>query len=958
VEPPPAAAETPVPRGADATVYGKVLEEVKGEPLAAVTVKLTDGNTLRGALTDDEGYFAIRALPPGTYTLVFEYPGYQTVKIENIRLEGGDYINVGTAMKEAVVELEAVLIQDRLNPTGDAAALLMQKTALAVSDGLSGDLMLKQSPDFQLSVPLQRLPGVSMNEDKYLSVRGLFERYNSFTINNAPIPVGVDPEQVGFDFSTIPSSVISNIRLLKTAAPDLISEFGGGYIQLNTVDIPAENTLRVFGQAYINTRATFSEFKTTPITRRPLGIFQQVHNLPSDFPSPAAIRNMDGHERAEWFKRINRNSTFQRFIAPPGSNFGVSVQRKLTVKGKEAGFTAYAGFLDYYRASEWNPNNNRAPYDSVLRFNPTLDSSYIYVSRRQQNFTSMFNAGIRPDEFNKISFKNMFIYNSGNTLLDQWGMNQQLGDAGPGRDKYNLYYFFYLPLYRYNHSFTYIGQVAGEHKLARLRNKRIVKGEWQLNYSMLDYVEPYYKGNVYGYDSRTEEPRYLYMGQYENDYDYMLSLRMTTHLYGFYASASVPVHKNAYVQLGSFGKFTRSFGRGQRMQIAFDYQGEYQRTLLPEITDYANIKNIFADENIGPGKINLWDVTTDYHNYDGKRENLAPFAAFHWGPGPQWKINAGLRAEYFHQTIYNLPVFGTPNLLADGDKFDLLPSLNLLFSPTEKINLRLAYFESVLRPSEREMVPFEYLNPVTTLKTVGNPNITRTLMRNLDLRAEYFFSGKEHCTMSVFYKYFTDPLEQQLIQGKRGQTSALNTLYQVTNQESALIGGVESEVRILADRVLPFHPYLKNFNLYFNFTLLQSRINASLTPDRLFKPGRTLQGQAGYVLNWGVLYLEPKTNISFNAFFNRVGNRISIVGLGENVFASYWELSRNVLDLQIGMTLKSRYELRFSAMDVFNQPIYIVQLYEGRTHYDPKRDRIVRIENRGRSFFFTFSVRL
>ncbi|MDW8335102.1 MAG: TonB-dependent receptor, partial [Bacteroidia bacterium] len=437
---------------------------------------------------------------------------------------------------------------------------------------------------------------------------------------------------------------------------------------------------------------------------------------------------------------------------------------------------------------------------------------------------------------------------------------------------------FYLPLFRYNHSFTYIGQIAGEHQLFRFKNKRVVKGEWQVNYSVLDYREPYYKGHVYGYDERNEPSRYLYIGQFENDYDYMLSLRMTTHLYGVFASASVPFHKNAYLQLGTFAKFTESFGQAHRLQVAFDYDGEYRRTLLPEITDYTNIRNIFADENIGPGKINLWDVTTDFHNYDGRRQNLAPFAALHWGPGPKWKINTGLRAEYFNQTIFNLPVFGPPNRLVAGDKFDLLPSLNVLFMPTEKINLRAAYFETVVRPTEREMVPFEYLNPVTTLKTIGNPEVTRTRLYNADLRAEYFFSGKEHVSLSLFYKYFTDPLEQQLIRGRQGATSALNTFYMVVNQNSALVAGAETEVRVLADRVLPFHTYLKNFNLYFNFTLLQSRINASPSVADLFKPGRTLQGQANYVLNWGLLYTEPKTGIDFNLFFNRIGNRISMVG--------------------------------------------------------------------------------
>lgn len=122
--------------------------------------------------------------------------------------------------------------------------------------------------------------------------------------------------------------------------------------------------------------------------------------------------------------------------------------------------------------------------------------------------------------------------------------------------------------------------------------------------------------------------------------------------------------------------------------------------------------------------------------------------------------------------------------------------------------------------------------------------------------------------------------------------------------------------------------FLDNLTLFSNLALMQSRIDRT-NSDAIYD--RPMQGQSPYLFNGGISYIDNKYNFSVSAMFNRVGQRIYIVG--NYVFEEVWEMPRNVLDMQVTKSfLKNRLELRFNVKDIFanNQPVRYVQNFDAK----------------------------
>ena len=74
----------------EATVRGFLYEEESGEPAIFANVVLKGTNF--GASTDVNGYFLISKIPPGDYTLMVTYLGFDTIS-ELISLSKGALLN-------------------------------------------------------------------------------------------------------------------------------------------------------------------------------------------------------------------------------------------------------------------------------------------------------------------------------------------------------------------------------------------------------------------------------------------------------------------------------------------------------------------------------------------------------------------------------------------------------------------------------------------------------------------------------------------------------------------------------------------------------------------------------------------------------------------------------------------------------------------------------------------------
>ena len=90
-------------------IAGKVLDAASGDPLVGANV-LIEGTTL-GAAVGPDGEFFILNVPPGLYSIRIQMMGYETVKVEELRVSVNRTANIDIKMKQAVLEGEVVVIQ-------------------------------------------------------------------------------------------------------------------------------------------------------------------------------------------------------------------------------------------------------------------------------------------------------------------------------------------------------------------------------------------------------------------------------------------------------------------------------------------------------------------------------------------------------------------------------------------------------------------------------------------------------------------------------------------------------------------------------------------------------------------------------------------------------------------------------------------------------------------------------
>ena len=136
--------------------------------------------------------------------------------------------------------------------------------------------------------------------------------------------------------------------------------------------------------------------------------------------------------------------------------------------------------------------------------------------------------------------------------------------------------------------------------------------------------------------------------------------------------------------------------------------------------------------------------------------------------------NAGIRFEKAEMQIQTgldttdltpVQIANTRGFLSEDD---IMPSLNMTYvlgklDPIVTTNLRLAYSRTWPAPSSGKKAPFRSFDFETLQVLKGNPGLQQTRIDNFDLRLEHFPNLGEVVSASVFYKRFTDPIEQNTV---------------------------------------------------------------------------------------------------------------------------------------------------------------------------------------------------
>ena len=209
------------------TIDGKVIDGEFNDVLPFANVILysqsEDGSliNLEGSTTDFDGNFSFSDLPAGVYTIDISFVGYSTVKISDIVLKVGDVVPISVTLQPASSELEEVVVTTTQKRNNEASVLSIQKNAAVVLDGLSLQA-IRRAGDGDIAQAVRRVPGVSIQEGKYVYVRGLGDRYSKTLLNGMEIP-GLDPDRNTLQLDIFPTNLIDNIQVLKSGNASYLS---------------------------------------------------------------------------------------------------------------------------------------------------------------------------------------------------------------------------------------------------------------------------------------------------------------------------------------------------------------------------------------------------------------------------------------------------------------------------------------------------------------------------------------------------------------------------------------------------------------------------------------------------------------------------------------------------------------------------------------------------------------
>lgn len=876
------------------TLSGKVTNQ-KNEPLAGATIVLKPGG--KTVVTDVEGRFSASLESGKKYTLEVSAVSYSAKTITDIEVGKGLDNNIDIILTPAVKEMEGIVIKSTSTRRQEntVALLNFQRNNSALSSVLAADF-IRQTPDKNTGEVLKRVSGASIQDNKYVVVRGLSDRYNQALLNDAPMPSS-EPDKKAFSFDMIPSAMIDNIIINKTATPDLPGEFAGGLVQVNTKDIPSKSQLSVGFSLGYNTQSTFQDFTSNPRNKWDwLGFDDGSRSLPSALPGVADYRAQSDAQKIESTK-LFQDAVYSEVVrqAIPITTLNLTYSGRKQYKNG-ASFGTIVSL--YHRQAQ-------IVYDDVERGRYEQVRTPIFEGSEVQNRYSV-NTGLLANFTyvkgkHKISFKNLF-----NQLYDDNYYVRQLANTGRLQDVSLRSSFL-------NQRSLYSGQLEGDHVLSTSG----IRFKWNGNFSINNKTQPDFR--TAQYVRSFSDPN----GDYELDDDDTRRFFSTLKDYNMGGSGYllVPFTMNNEKQTFKFGGGSLVRFRDFDARI-FRYEPASTQTDLSTPYD-----QMFLKSNINDQGVFLDEQTQNTDQYFGVSTLNSGFAMLDNKFG-NLRVIWGLRVEYFEQFLESTDL-SAKRVVVNTEKWDFLPSVNMTYSFNPKHQLRVAASKTVARPEFREIAPFQFFDYEQIWGISGETNLKRTAILNGDIRYEYYPKSGEILSIGLLAKQFTNPIEIRMDPGSNGD----RWLFNYANAEEATLYGVEVEIRKSLDFVSE-----KLSKLYFvgNATYLESKVTLVTESNNNQKQevDRPLFGQSPYLINAGFQFTGKNWNVT--ALYNRIGPRLALVGDPTGAgFYDIYERPRNLVDMSISKKLwDNKGELKLNVSDLLNNQFAFYDNPTSKAGYD------------------------
>ncbi len=949
---------------------GIVIDGDFGDPLIGANVALK--GTLQGTSTDLEGRFRINDVPVGMQTFEVSYIGFQTMTIEGVEIIEGEVTRLDITLLSEAFELEGeVVVEARAIRNNESVLLKDRQKADGVSDAISAEA-ISRSGSGDAAAAMSKVTGASVMGGKYVYIRGLGDRYTNTTLNGSTLP-SADPDRKSFQLDLFPTALLDNIVTLKTFTPDKPGDFSGGLVDVATKAFPDNFTFSLSASLTYDDLATgSSDFLTYARSSTDwLGWDDGQRGLPSifedkdpeaDLPTEQDLRDLrSGVTNEIRSARADSLNAFSRAFngqmvpvqdsAPINYSFSTAIGGQSTLKGMKVGYTGSVTYGRTYSLyedgvfSQWNLTGGTVEgvdnlvsntyfgadpnLELISRADPLEAPSFVNMRGSEEaNWGTSGSFSIRPSNNHEMTLT---------ALRTQSGRSEATMLAG-FRDQNATSTFFTRALDYEERSLTSL----------QLRGKSLfgpMTAEWAVS----------------GGQNTQEEPDLRFFSSVQNIFERSAGVDTTFSLGGgnapppqrFFRNLSedtrsakldltLPIDLGAARRLelkvgGAIEATERTFRQrrfeyreGREIRYR-DFEGDVAAYFAPENFGVLDTLNVGAITAYNAG-LYILENSPKRGNYDADRDVQA---AYFMAKVPVTRsFNAIVGARMETTTILTESFDDTlPDELrmAELDQTDILPSVNVVYELTDRMNLRAAATRTLARPTFRELAPFQSFDFVGGDVQEGNPLLNRTLITNYDLRWEWFVRPGEIFAISGFYKDFTDPIERVLRNVGEGRFVGFQ------NVESATVYGAEFEARKRLD-AFTSNPILGRISLGGNLSLVQSQVDIPqeemviiLASDRDADDTRQLVGQSPYIVNLNAVYENIETGTAIGLYYTVFGDRL--LAVTEGATPDVFEEARADLDLTVSRKVSRDFRMKLSAKNLLGTDMRQIQSFKG-TDYE------------------------
>ena len=869
------------------TIEGTIQDAKSGEKIAYAYIMIEASSI--GTTSDLNGYFEL-AVPTGKHKLKISYMTYIT-QIIDINVDNNGRLNLEIALEPNHL-LEAVSVVAEKNKTTESVVIEQIKEAQTIATGVSNEQIAK-SQDKDAAEVVKRIPGVTIIDGRFIIIRGLSLRYNDVWINSGITPSS-ESDSKAFSFDFIPSNMIENILVYKNFSADMLGDFAGGFVKIQTIETPVNNGFQIgYGTGFRTNSVFRPHYSYSKTGGDMVGAGTVSRNIPKNFPKN--LNYVDLKTACDYAAQLPNNWDINNNTAIPDQSLSLSYSNYKNIKRFSVSNIVYVSY-NYFNDNATLENNQFGIYDS--RENKSTYNKQYNDTVYQEN--SKINIGYNLCFFtqngHKIRFKNLFQNIGTNRTEFREGVN------------YNNNYEERSQEFFYRNRLTYATQLESSHKIKNKDNEFL---DWTLGYAYILNNEP--DRRIMDSRKNTNESNPFY-GMYRTMDNYVRRYFQT--LTEHNSSANINYNYifnlkkiNIGVKTGFYSEFKiRDFNARN-----FTYKKNLENDLTPEYFYYP-FSQMFDLQYLNPNGFYLVENTGKADSYQSFRLTNAVYALLHLNFF-NISLHTGLRVEESFLTLDSYESDGTKPVHINQNKFHYFPSLNLSYTIKDKHIIRAAYGITCNRPEFRELAPYVYYDFETFSNYEGNPNLIDATIHNVDLRYEFYPQKDEMFSFGGFYKKFNNPIENTYYHAG-GQFQ-----YTYMNAFSAVSYGLELDIRKSLDFMR-----LKNFSLVLNASLLKSEVKF---PDESIELDRAMQGQSPFIVNTGLYYDSKKIGLTFSVLYNIIGKRIVAVGqmnqnASENIPDTY-QMPRHSLDFSIQQKF-GKFKIYISARNILNQKIIYTQI--------------------------------